>query len=522
MKIRSLLALALATLLTVLPSGAAQKEKRDPKERFLDPGLNLLYRAEKGKAGITPAKAREVLERIHGSRKSKGKIHAKSDNLSLLVKYVGEEDRLLATGFKVGAKIGQIYSGTLSSDRLPELARLQGIHRVESSHPMRAPVADLTGGVEPICTPVLSSIAALAGRFDFDSVPQALAPDDSAGTGVVIGYVDTGVDIFHLDFRRNSDPTKTRIKYLLDLSIPGDIDGDGELDGTGPFGGTLYSESEINAALAAGTFASKDTTGHGTHGLSIAAGDDPILPGLAPAADLIVVKATREADSLGFWGEDIIAALYFIDQKATELGKPYVINRSLGTLFSSHDGHSLEEQAIDTLTGPRIPGKAVVIAAGNSSANSSSEYRHVKGETWVGIPTSHTLVVPTYGAPNPGRGDDRLLVDVWYDGHDEVDIAVTSPNGHTVTAAYGAFADFPTGDGDIFIANMGSTNPGNGDVQAIIVVDDWSGNAPVAGNWTLTLTGSSVQGKAKYDAYLLDESRVGSVTPYFLSSEHGA
>ena len=128
----------------------------------------------------------------------------------------------------------------------------------------------------------------------------------------------------------------------------------------------------------------KDTTGHGTHGLSIAAGDDAALPGVAPAADLIVVKATREDGTLGFESADIINALSFVDEKAAELGQPYVVNLSLGTLFSSHDGRSLEEQAIDALVGPGIPGKAVVVAAGNSSENRDEPATSTSGAraTW--------------------------------------------------------------------------------------------------------------------------------------------
>jgi len=59
--------------------------------------------------------------------------------------------------------------------------------------------------------------------------------------------IDSGIDPFHSDFI-NPDGT-TRIKYLLDFSDPGDPDSDGNLNGP-VFGGTMYTEAEINAALA--------------------------------------------------------------------------------------------------------------------------------------------------------------------------------------------------------------------------------------------------------------------------------
>ena len=196
---------------------------------------------------------------------------------------------------------------------------------------------------------------------------EGISPSNLTGAGALIGYIDTGVDVFHQDFRTAGG--STRIKYLLDLSDPGDVDGDGDLDGAGPFGGTLYTEAQINAALAGGSIGERDTTGHGTHGLSVAAGDDATQPGVAPAADLVVVKATRQDGTLGFESADVINALAFVDQKAAELARPYVANLSLGTIAGSHDGRSLEEQAIDALVGPGIAGKVVVVAAGNASDN---------------------------------------------------------------------------------------------------------------------------------------------------------
>jgi hypothetical protein len=184
---------------------------------------------------------------------------------------------------------------------------------------------------------------------------------DVGGANVLIAFVDTGVDVRHQDFR-NDDGT-TRIKALLDLSYPGDIDGDGDLDGPGPYGGTLYTEAQINTAIqGGGSVAQKDTTGHGTHGLSVAAGDDAATPGVAPEADMLVVKATREDGTLGFVSADVVNALAWID--ATAGTQPCVINLSLGTVVGSHDGRSLEEQAIDVLTGPGGPAAPAVIAAG--------------------------------------------------------------------------------------------------------------------------------------------------------------
>ncbi len=470
-------------------------------ERRLDTSLKLLYRAQRGATLEKSGRAEEILDRLlpgsWGTRKSAG-----ARRLHLLVSFTGQEARLADAGFAVEARLGPVYTGSIELARLAELTELSGVARVEPSR-LLSPQASVPRSAAPFPPPDAGAPKDLAG---------AVPPKDLAGSGVLIGYVDTGVDVFHQDFRDNTTG-QTRIKLLLDFSDPGDIDGDGVLDGAGPFGGTLYTEAQINAALAAGDFAQKDTAGHGTHGLSIAAGDDPLLPGIAPGADLLVVKATRDDDSLAFTSADVINALAFVDDKAAELGLPYVVNLSLGTIFSSHDGRSLEEQALDALVGPGIPGKAAVVAAGNSSENRSGRFHHFRGTAYVGLSRSHTLTVPAY-TPSPGFGNDRILIDVWHEGADRHTLSVVPPGCAPVSVPFGEFADVQTACGDVFIANMGGANPENGDVEAIVLIDDWSGTAPAPGDWLLSFEGEEV-GSGSYDGWLSDDSALGGERPYF-------
>jgi photosystem II stability/assembly factor-like uncharacterized protein len=326
--------------------------------------------------------------------------------------------------------------------------------------------------------------------------------------------VDTGIDIWHEDFR-NRDGS-TRIKYLLDFSRPGDPDGNGVLNGTGPFGGTLYTEAQLNQILRTGKkIAQKDTTGHGTHVASIAVGDDQTSPGIAPSASLIVVKATREPDSLDFWSIDLLNAMAFVDEKCTQLRRPCVINLSLGSLYGSHDGRSLEEQAIDALSGPGIPGRVFVIAAGNASDNRAARFRHFRARALAGIPREHRLIVPAYDHPSPGQGNDFFLISLWGQGEDRLTISLTAPDGSTrVTAPPGSLRDVPTPYGDVFISNLGAVNSTNGDSEVLILVDDASGVSPASGDWTITIEGTEIGSTGVYDGWLLDNSQVGDVQPY--------
>ena len=122
-----------------------------------------------------------------------------------------------------------------------------------------------------------------------------------------------------------------------------------------------------------------------------------------------------------------------------------VVNMSLGTSYGPHDGTTAAEVAINELVGPGVPGKAVVIAAGNSDQLGSHLYRHFHGTSFTGLSSQHSLTVPPYSSPTPGVGTNTVLLDIWYQGGDQLAISVSAPDGSTVVeAAYGDFADVPT------------------------------------------------------------------------------
>ena len=117
------------------------------------------------------------------------------------------------------------------------------------------------------------------------------------GDGTLLACIDSGVDYTHPAFR-NADGS-SRLLALWDQTIPG----------SPPEGyplGTLYTRQQINEALNAADSAernrmvpSRDTSGHGTAVLGIAAGgggsergggEDSLYRGVAPKAALLAVK----------------------------------------------------------------------------------------------------------------------------------------------------------------------------------------------------------------------------------------
>ena len=98
---------------------------------------------------------------------------------------------------------------------------------------------------------------------------------------------------------------------------------------------------------------------HGTCMASYAAGSDLQTPyyGVAPDVSIAAVK-------MGETDQDIIDGLNWLFSLADSLHLPCVVNLSLGVPEGPHDGTSLVDRAIDTLSAK--PGHIVVGAAGNT------------------------------------------------------------------------------------------------------------------------------------------------------------
>ncbi|CAM2069098.1 S8 family serine peptidase [Sulfidibacter corallicola] len=418
--------------------------------------------------------------------------------LPVVLDYHGDPARLALSGFHAQARIGSVHTGTIAAGRLSHLIALEGLDNARMSRVM-------SPGNQQIH---------VQSRLESEKAPLVGgAPlDMDVGAGVIVAYLDTGVDITHRDFR-NEDGS-TRIIYILDLSLPGDTDGDGILDGNGPFGGTLFSRAQIDQALSnTEDFPSVDTTGHGTHGLSIAAGSNPLLPGLAPGADLIVVKATRVEGTLDFHSIDVINGMAFIDEAAG--GQPYVINLSLGTIFGNHDGSAPEEAAVDALTGVGKPGKAVVIAAGNASQNKGDRFRHIVDKAFNGLSNEHVLHIPPYTEPMPGEGNDLVVIHLVYEANDALEILLTAPD-EEISLQVGAFAHISqtTEAGHIFMSTMGANG---GARQAVIMISEQDDVTPAAGHWHIRVQGSRIGEEGLYHGWLSESSMVGGGFPRFVA-----
>lgn len=194
------------------------------------------------------------------------------------------------------------------------------------------------------------------------------------GKGVLIGFVDTGIDYTKDTFRYDDGTSK--IQYIYDQTVRGNTP-------EGVFFGTEYTNAQINEALKAQNpydiVPQKDSAGHGTFLASIAAGREEKsgFTGAAPDSELIVVKLRKARpyylerflvppeQENAFETIDVMIGIDYMLKKARELDRPLVICIALGTTFGGHDGTSIFEKYLTAISNLR--GVCVCTAAGNES-----------------------------------------------------------------------------------------------------------------------------------------------------------
>jgi subtilisin family serine protease len=300
------------------------------------------------------------------------------------------------------------------------------------------------------------------------------------GEGVILVIFDTGVDWSHPDFFDPADSTKSRIRYLWDVTLS--PQGGEQSPGGSINYGVEYTREDIEAARAGnGTVRSFDTNSHGTHVLGTAAGSGVRYPGVAPGAEIVVIRGGVNS----FSEVDIINGLQYARQKSDELGMPVVINFSLGRNSGPHDGTSAYEMAIDFYS--QDPGYVVVVAAGNVG----NIPMHKSGSVSPDDTGEITLIVPAY---EPALENNNVFLEVWFQGNPELTATVTSPSGimHSQSPDSMGGPD-ESDDGTIFLRNH--VHPSNNHRTVSLDL-----SLPAEGIWTLGFTG--VAEHIEYDVWM--------------------
>lgn len=383
---------------------------------------------------------------------------------------------------------GRLYTARITLDQLVELSNFSSVSYIEAPR-MRYPKLDK------------SLIDMKVDKVHLGQVNSTVYK----GKNVIVGIIDSGIDWKHLDFRSDTDTTKSRILFLWDQT-----DGRAGIGPTGFNYGAEYDETEINNELdgsPAGFVQEQDFSGHGTHVASTAAGDGSTsagkYKGVAPEADLIIVKAGDE----GFLTTNIINGISYIRQKAVAAGKPFVINMSLGGHDGAHDGTASEEITVDTELNNAI-GRQIVIAAGNEGSDSI----HADGVVAQGGQKVLQFTVPTYTATS-GTVNDYVVLSMWYKAGDNLTVSVSTPNNTTVTASSGqSQQQQATAQGFVRITNaFPGVNPNNSAKECYVeIYDNSAAQPPAVGVWTVTVTGATVTQGGVFDVWIGGSSITGN------------
>ena len=227
------------------------------------------------------------------------------------------------------------------------------------------------------------------GSYSVQRPPLSLT-----GRGVLLAFVDTGIDYRDEIFRREDGTT--RILSLWDQTME---DEEEQPESLRPFPyGRVYTREEIDRALAAENpydlVPSRDENGHGSAMAAAAAGEGKGFRGAAPDAELLIVKLKQAKPYLrelylipeevpAYQENDLMLAVAYVERFAVTFQKPVVLCIGVGTNQGDHTGQSPLSQYLDTAAKKR--GIAVVICGGNEG-NAEHHYRGELVRRDYGIP----------------------------------------------------------------------------------------------------------------------------------------
>ncbi|MGC5815965.1 S8 family peptidase [Clostridium perfringens] len=232
-------------------------------------------------------------------------------------------------------------------------------------------------------------------------IPSVWNNYNLTGEGILVGFLDTGIDYTHNAFK--DDEGNTRIEYIYDLE-----------------NGVVYDKNKINEALKSedpfSIVPEIDLSGHGTHVAGIACAGGNINfdnYGVAYKSSIAMVKITGENSLSAALSTQLMRGLKFLMDKSNEINKPLVVNISLSTNDGSHNGSSLLEKYIQTFTQLQ---KAVIVVAAGNEGNSA---HHVGGE----MKKEEDLDL------NIGEGEKGIILDFYKPVLVDVSVEVISPTG---------------------------------------------------------------------------------------------
>ena len=270
------------------------------------------------------------------------------------------------------------------------------------------------------------------------------------GQGVLIGFLDTGIDYLREDFKASGGRTRIAAVWAQTIQSVNYEEDTGEAAGTEQYDreqvqgmvqyGTVYTREDINAALAAeregqnpyDIVPSRDENGHGTFLAGVAAASETAdYIGAAPEAEILMVKLKPAKKYLrdfyllpeqveAYSETDMMMGVRFLQQYAIREKKPLVICVGLGTASGSRTGALPFADLLNTLA--RQVNTVVVTCTGNEANNRT----HTSGLAVSDTEPSEIEI--TVGADERG-----FVMEIWAESLDILSVAITSPSGERIS-----------------------------------------------------------------------------------------
>lgn len=250
------------------------------------------------------------------------------------------------------------------------------------------------------------------------------------GNGVIVGFIDTGIDYTNDIFKNVTG--RTRILSIWDQS---------DQSGTHPQGiefGSEYTREDIDRALQSenpySIVPTKDTQGHGTFMAGVACGSEDVennFIGASNESQIAVVKLKKAKKYLRdfylieenvqdvYQENDIMQAVTYLRNLSRRESKPLVLVLGLGTGSGQRSGGSALSQQLNDL-GEMI-GCCVVTCAGNEG----NARLHYKGSVLNKEYEDVELRV--------GEGTNGFTMELWGNSPDIISVAFISPSGEMIS-----------------------------------------------------------------------------------------
>ncbi|MCG8332828.1 MAG: S8 family peptidase [Chitinophagales bacterium] len=248
-----------------------------------------------------------------------------------------DEKALLQIGGAINSRVENNISIILPVQQIPLLESLEGIRYIEADYFLEMHLDS----------------AKISTRTDL--VHQALcSPIAYKGQDVVIGIIDLGFDYSHPAFL-SEDGSRFRIKRVWNQRITSGMPPDNFSYGVALSDSIAIITHQLDSVFSIphGSMVAGCATGSG-FGLS------PHYGGIAPEADIVIVSVGGLAPPGSI---SIIDGIQYVFDYAQNVGKPAVINISLGSTTGAHDGTGYINQLLDDLAGS---GQIIINSAGNS------------------------------------------------------------------------------------------------------------------------------------------------------------